>query len=67
MAKKQERPAAPRSRKAGRPPEATTRTPQGRRRARTATTAFRKDSTIHQAADGPRVIMAAGKPKEKKR
>jgi hypothetical protein len=37
-----------------------------RRRQRSAVAAFRKDTTIHQAAEGPRAIWAATKPKIKK-
>jgi hypothetical protein len=37
-----------------------------RRRRTSARAAFRKDTTIHQAAEGPRAIWAAGKPKLKK-
>ena len=56
-----------RSSKAGRPPETTTASPRARRRQKTARTAFRKDTTIHQAADGPRVLWGVAKPKVKKR
>jgi hypothetical protein len=38
-----------------------------RRRQKTAHTAFRKDTTIHEAADGPRVVWGVTKPKIKKR
>jgi hypothetical protein len=55
-----------RSRKAGKPPETGAAPARVRRRERSATTAFRKDTTIHQAAEGPRVVWAAGKPKLKK-
>jgi hypothetical protein len=37
-----------------------------RRRQKSARAAFRKDTTIHQAAEGPRAIWAASKPKIKK-
>jgi hypothetical protein len=37
-----------------------------RRRRTSARAAFRKDTTIHQAAEGPRAIWAASKPKIKK-
>ncbi|HEY7653483.1 MAG TPA: hypothetical protein VIG07_11715 [Methylomirabilota bacterium] len=37
-----------------------------RRRQKSARAAFRKDTTIHQAAAGPRVVWAVTKPKIKK-
>ncbi|HEX6081752.1 MAG TPA: hypothetical protein VF197_19130 [Methylomirabilota bacterium] len=37
-----------------------------RRRGRTARAAFRKDTTIHQAAEGPRVVWGVTQPKIKK-
>jgi hypothetical protein len=58
---------APRSRKAGRPPAEAVSSPQVRRRRKTARAAVRKDTMLSQAARGPRVLWAAGKPKEKKR
>ena len=57
---------AARSPKAGRPPETRATAPRVRRRQKTATTAFRKDTTIHQAAEGPRVVWGVTKPKIKK-
>ncbi len=57
---------AARSPKAGRPPETRAVAPRVRRRQRTATVAFRKDTTIHQAAEGPRVVWGGTKPKIKK-
>lgn len=57
---------ASRSPKAGRPPEHGSLPARVRRRLRTAHAAFRKDTTIHQAAEGPRVIWGATKPKIKK-
>ncbi len=60
-------PRPPRSRKAGRPPAEAVSSPQVRRRRKTARVAVRKDTLLSQAADGPRVRWAAGKPKEKKR
>ena len=59
--------ARPRSPKAGRPPDLQVMPGRVRRRQRSARTAFRKDTTIHQAAEGPRAIWAATKPKIKKR
>jgi len=57
---------ASRSRKAGRPPELRAVPARVRRRQRSARAAFRKDTTIHQAAEGPRVVWAVTKPKIKK-
>ena len=57
---------APRSRKAGRPPESRAVPARVRRRQKTARAAFRKDTTIHQAAEGPRVVWAVTKPRIKK-
>jgi hypothetical protein len=55
-----------RSRKAGRPPELRAVPARVRRRQKSARAAFRKDTTIHQAAEGPRVVWAVTKPKIKK-
>lgn len=55
-----------RSPKAGRPPDLAAMPARVRRRQKTARAAFRKDTTIHQAAQGPRAIWAASKPKIKK-
>jgi len=57
---------AVRSRKAGRPPESRAVPARVRRRQKTARAAFRKDTTIHQAAEGPRVVWAVTKPRIKK-
>jgi hypothetical protein len=57
---------APRSRKAGKPPAAAAVPPRVRRRQKSAHTAFRKDTTIHEAAEGPRVVWGVTKPKVKK-
>jgi hypothetical protein len=67
MAARGDAPRQPRSKKAGSPPKPTVPSPQAGRRAKTAHTAFRKDTTIHQAADGPRVVWGVTKPKVKKR
>jgi hypothetical protein len=64
---KKSAPQQPRSRKAGRPPAEIVSSPQVRRRRKTAHAAVRKDTMLSQAADGPRVRWAVGKPKEKKR
>ena len=57
---------ASRSPKAGRPPAQGAPPARVRRRLRTAHAAFRKDTTIHQAAEGPRVIWGVTKPRIKK-
>jgi len=57
---------ASRSSKAGRPPESRAVPARVRRRQKSARAAFRKDTTIHQAAEGPRVVWAVTKPKIKK-
>jgi hypothetical protein len=57
---------ASRSRKAGRPPESRAMPARVRRRQKSAHAAFRKDTTIHQAAEGPRVVWGVTKPKIKK-
>lgn len=56
-----------RSPKAAKPPREVASSPQVRRRQMTARVAVRKDIMLSQAAEGPRVRWAAGKPKEKKR
>lgn len=61
------KPGGPRSAKAGRPPEIRVVAGRVRRRSKTAKVAFRKDTTIHEAADGPRVMWGVTKPKVKKR
>ena len=58
--------AKKRSSKAGRPPETRAVAARVRRRQKSAHTAFRKDTTIHQAAEGPRVVWGVTKPKIKK-
>lgn len=63
--RKQVRPPA-RSPKAGRPPEDIVSPPRVRRRQKSAHSAFRKDTTIHEAAQGPRVVWGVTKPKVKK-
>jgi len=57
---------ASRSSKAGRPPEVRVLAPRVARRMKSARAAFRKDTTIHQAAQGPRVLWGVTKPKVKK-
>ncbi|MGH7311246.1 MAG: hypothetical protein ACREK6_21400 [Candidatus Rokuibacteriota bacterium] len=58
---------AQRSPKAGRPPQEVAASAHVRRRRKTATAAVKKDTMLSQAAEGPRVRWAVGKPKEKKR
>ncbi len=55
-----------RSPKAGRPAEDIVSPPRVRRRQKTAHSAFRKDTTIHEASEGPRVVWGVTKPKVKK-
>ena len=57
---------ASRSRKAGRPAQPQAIPARVRRRRTSAHVAFRKDMTIHQAAQGPRVVWGVTKPKVKK-
>ncbi len=57
----------PRSPKAGRPPKESVSSARVRRRAKTAHTAVRKDTTVFEATDGPRALWARTKPKVKKR
>ena len=57
---------ASRSRKAGRPPEVGVLAPRVARRMKSARAAFRRDTTIPQAAQGPRVLWGVTKPKVKK-
>jgi hypothetical protein len=58
---------ASRSSKAGRPPTSGAVPARVRRRQKSARTAFRKDTTIHQAAEGPRVVWGVTAPKIKKK
>lgn len=57
---------APRSAKAGKPPAEAVASARVRRRQKTARAAFAKDTTLHQAAEGPRVILGMSRPKVKK-
>jgi hypothetical protein len=57
----------PRSKKAGKPPEQRSIAPRVRRRQKTAKAAGRKDTTIYQTAEDPRVRWPASKPKFGKR
>jgi hypothetical protein len=66
MAKASRQKRAPRSPKAGRPPAELIAAPRVRRREKTAHVAFMKDTTVHQAAEGPRVILGMSRPKVKK-
>jgi hypothetical protein len=56
-----------RSAKAGRPPVERPATPAVRRRQKSARTAVRKDTTLLQSPDGPRVLWGRAKPQLKKR
>jgi hypothetical protein len=67
MATREQPVRGPRSPKAGRPPEDTVVPGQVQRRRKTARAAFRKDTTVFQAAEGPRVLWGRTKPKIKKR
>lgn len=58
---------APRSAKAGRPPEEAAVPARVRRRRKTAHAAVEKDTTIAETDHGPRILWGRGKPKEKKR
>ena len=66
MAKKKSRPATPRSPKAGRPPVPAASPARVRRRRRSAQAAVRKDTTLMQAPQGPRVSWAGARPMYKK-
>lgn len=55
-----------RSPKAGTPPVQQVRPPRVRRREKSAHAAFRKDTMILQASQGPRVLWGVTKPKVKK-
>ncbi len=57
---------APRSPKAGRPPEEGIAPPRVRRRQKTVHASLRKDTMILQAPEGPRVLWGVTKPKVKK-
>jgi hypothetical protein len=57
----------PRSKKAGEPRSEPAASGQVRRRRRTAHGAVRKDTTLFEAAEGPRVLWGRTKPKVKKR
>ena len=60
-------PRLPRSPKAGRPPAPMALSAQARRREKSAHTAVRKDTTLFQTDDGPRVVWGVTKPRVKKR
>lgn len=66
MAKPSQPRRAPRSVKAGRPPAEPVAPARVRRRQKTSHAAFVKDTTVHQAAEGPRVILGMSHPKVKK-
>jgi hypothetical protein len=60
-------PQPSRSRKAGRPTVEVGQSPQARRRQKTAHVAVRKNTTLFETDDGPRVLWGVTKPKVKKR
>ncbi len=60
------KPAQPRSPKAGRPPKHVISPARVRRRQKTAGVAVRKDTTMFEAAEGPRVLWGRTQPKIKK-
>lgn len=66
MSKRRGGPPAPRSRKAGRPPQPPVTSPQARRRRPSARAAVRKDTMLLQAGQGPRVLWGVTRPKVKK-
>ena len=59
-------PRPPRSAKAGRPPVEAPASPAVKRRQKTARAAVRKDTTILQSPQGPRVLWGRAKPQVKK-
>ena len=59
-------PVPPRSAKAGRPPKEQVLAPRVRRRQKSATAAFSKGTTIHQAPGGSRAAWPASRPMFKK-
>jgi hypothetical protein len=67
MASRGKGPHQSRSPKAGKPPEEAVLPPRLRRRRKTAHVAVRKDTTMFEAGDGPRVVWGVTKPKVKKR
>jgi hypothetical protein len=67
MAFRQRSVKPPRSPKAGQPPERSVAPARVRRRQKTAHTAVRKDTTLFEAAEGPRALWGRTKPKVKKR
>jgi hypothetical protein len=59
-------PPTPRSPKAGRPPAEPSPSRAVKRRTKTARAAVRKDTTILQSPQGPRVLWGRAKPQVKK-
>ena len=57
---------APRSKKAGRPPQPTVAPARVRRRLKTAKVAVRKDTMLLQSAQDPRARWPAARPKYRK-
>ena len=67
MAAKKKSPAAPRSKKAGRPPAEPDSAPQKSRRRKSATAGVSKGTTLMQSDTGSRAAWSAAKPMWKKR
>jgi hypothetical protein len=59
-------PGKPPSPRAGRAPEPPVAPARVRRRRKTARTAVRKDTTLFEASEGPRILWGRTKPKVKK-
>ncbi len=66
MAKRKPMSRTDRSKKAGKPTKAKAVPARVRRRAKSATAAFTKGTTIHQAAEDTRAAWPAARPKFKK-
>jgi hypothetical protein len=67
MAAEQKPVRRPRSSKAGRPAEPTVAPARVRRRRKSAHARVIKDTTLFEAAQGPRILWARAKPKVRKR
>jgi hypothetical protein len=59
-------PHPPRSPKAGRPPAAPVPSRAVKRRQKTARAAVRKDTSLLQSSEGPRILWGRAKPQVKK-
>lgn len=60
------KPAAPRSKKAGRPPREPALSSQARRRKKSATAAYGTGTTLYQSQDVPHVLPGATRPLTRK-